>query len=87
MELSAKPQRGTEDSEMFHKGVCQSAIGSLFYIANATRPDLLHAVNRMASYCNEPTSVLWRVVKRIMRYLKGIVNLVSCTKEKLIQIW
>jgi len=45
------------------------------YIANATRPDLSQAVNRMASYCNEPTSVHWRMVKRIMRYLKGTINL------------
>ena len=75
MEASAKPQRATEDSEKFDKRIYQSAIGSLLYIANATRPDLSQAVNRMASYCNEPTSVHWRMVKRIMRYLKGTINL------------
>ena len=75
MEASAKPQRATEDSERFDKMVYQSAIGSLLYIANATRPDFSQAVNRMASYCNEPTSVHWRMVKRIMMYLKGTINL------------
>jgi len=55
--------------------VYQSAIGSLLYIANATRPDLSQAVNRMASYCNEPRSVHWQMMKRILRYLKGTINL------------
>ena len=35
MEASAKPQRATEDPEMFNKGGYQSAVGSLLYIANA----------------------------------------------------
>ena len=57
MEASAQPQRAIEDSEMLNKGVYHSAIGSLLYIASATRSDLSQAVNHMASYCIEPTSV------------------------------
>lgn len=53
----------------------REAIGSLLYLASATRPDITYAVNalsrRQSNFDNED----WIKVKRVFRYLKGTTNL------------
>ena len=49
-------------------------IGALIYLTTCTRPDIAHAVN-IASRTSEPTQAHWKLVKRILRYLKGTRNL------------
>jgi hypothetical protein len=46
-------------------------IGSLMYLAVATRPDIAYSVNKLAQYTSEPRSKHWTAIKRIFRYLKG----------------
>ncbi|MEN7973604.1 MAG: reverse transcriptase domain-containing protein, partial [Verrucomicrobiota bacterium] len=53
----------------------KSAVGSLLYIAVATRPDIATAVNTVAKHNSDPKLVHWAAVKRIMRYLKGTAHL------------
>lgn len=52
----------------------REAIGSLLYLANGTRPDILYAVN----YCSRKQSNFevsdWMKIKRIFRYLRGTRN-------------
>jgi hypothetical protein len=48
----------------------QSMVGSLLYAANATRPDIAHAVSVASKFCAQPTQVHLTAVKRIFRYLK-----------------
>ncbi len=48
----------------------QSAIGSLIYLATATRPDISYSVNQAAQAMKEPKQSDWVKVKRIMRYLQ-----------------
>jgi len=43
----------------------------LQYIANATRPDITYAVNRLASYTANPSLQHVTAIKRILRYLSG----------------
>ena len=71
MEQNAKPQQVTKDSELFDSKLYQSAIGSLMYLANVTRPDISYAVHKLAQYCNQPGTVHWSMVKRVLRYLCG----------------
>lgn len=52
----------------------REAIGSLMYLANATRPDIAFAVNYLSRRQLEPTEDDWKDVKRIFRYLKGTIN-------------
>ena len=52
-----------------------SAIGTLLYLAQCTRPDISFAVNLLARYNNAPTSRHWNGVKDIFRYLKGTTDL------------
>ena len=52
----------------------KEAIGSLMYLANATRPDIAFAVNYLARKQLEPTEEDWLDVKRVFRYLRGTAN-------------
>ena len=49
----------------------QSAVGSLQYLSNWTRPDITYAVNKAAQYSANPQKEHWIAIKRIMRYLIG----------------
>lgn len=49
----------------------REAIGSLLYLANATRPDISFVVNYLARKQLEPTEEDWLDVKRVFRYLRG----------------
>ena len=53
----------------------REAIGSLMYLANATRPDIAFTINYLARKQLEPTEEDWTDVKRIFRYLRGTTNL------------
>ena len=46
-------------------------LGELQYLANATRPDIAFAVNRLASYTANPSLQHTGALKRILRYLAG----------------
>lgn len=49
----------------------KEAVGSLTYIAQATRPDISFAVNMVSKFSSNPGRRHWEAVKRIIRYLKG----------------
>lgn len=64
-----------KETQEVNKNRCKApyreAIGSLMYLANATRPDIAFAVNYLARRQLEPTEDDWSSVKRIFRYLRG----------------
>ena len=49
-------------------------IGSLMYIT-ATRPDLMYVVCLLSKYMANPTDLHMQAAKRVLRYLKGTVEL------------
>ena len=53
----------------------QSIIGSLLYVAIATRPDISQAVRVLSKFCASPTEAHLTAAKRVLRYLKGTENL------------
>lgn len=52
----------------------REAIGSLLYLSNQTRPDLSYAVNYSSRFMEIPKIQNVKVVKHILRYLKGTLN-------------
>lgn len=52
----------------------REAIGSLMYLANSTRPDILYMVNTLASFNCSPSDCHWTAVKQILRYLKTTID-------------
>src|SRR6266702_596646 len=49
----------------------RSLVGSLMYIAVATRPDISYAVGRLSSFCNSFRLEHWSAAIRVLRYLKS----------------
>lgn len=50
-------------------------IGSLMYLAVATRPDISFAVNYLSQFNNSNGEEHWTAAKRILRYLRGTSKL------------
>ena len=53
----------------------QSIIGGLMYAATATRPDISYSVSMLSKFNSSPSEAHLTAAKRIIRYLKGTVNL------------
>ena len=53
----------------------QLMVGSLLYAATATKLDIAQAVGAVSKFNSCPTEACLTVVKRILRYLKGTINL------------
>lgn len=59
----------------------QEIVGSLMYLACCTRPDISFAVTMLSQFntCNDSTHMA--ALKRVLRYLKGTVELSLCYKK------
>ena len=53
----------------------QSLIGSLLYVAMATRPDIAHAVGILGRFNATPNEAHLTAAKRVCHHLKGTMNL------------
>jgi len=60
----------------------QQIIGSLVYLVIGTRPDLVYTVSALSQFSSEPTTQHMRILKEVLRYLKGTRNL-TLTYRKL----
>jgi hypothetical protein len=50
-------------------------IGKLLYLAIATRPDIAYVVGVLCRFVKNPGMQHWHAAKRVLRYLKGTVNM------------
>ncbi|KAK8700422.1 hypothetical protein V6N13_018819 [Hibiscus sabdariffa] len=48
-------------------------VGILQHVCN-TRPDIHFAVNKVSQFMQQPTEKHWKVVQRILKYLKGMID-------------
>ena len=53
-------------------------IGSLMYLMNCTKPDIVYAVGRLSRYTQSPNQDYWTVVRRVLKYLRGTINYGLC---------
>nr|CAD41297.2 OSJNBa0020J04.2 [Oryza sativa Japonica Group] len=49
-------------------------IGSLMYLASATRPDISFAVSKLSRFVSNLVDDHWQALERVMRYLKGTMS-------------
>ncbi|KAG8857356.1 hypothetical protein FRB96_005843 [Tulasnella sp. 330] len=74
MDISTVLTARTDNDPAFDKSVYAQAIGSLLYLAIATRPDIAYAVHKLSQYSQDPGDSHWTGIKRILRYLKGTAD-------------
>jgi hypothetical protein len=55
--------------------IFRSMVGSLMYLAVATRPDIAFSVNQLARVMSAPDEFHWESAKKVLRYLKGTMNI------------
>ena len=67
-QLILKPRNENEHSPNFPY---RQAIGSLIYLATATRPDISWIVSKLSQYLEKPSEEHIKAVKRVFRYLTG----------------
>lgn len=65
-----QPDEPQTDLKMY-----QSIVGALMYASISTRPDISHAVNMISRYLGNPGEKHLTAAKRILRYLKGSINI------------
>lgn len=53
----------------------QNLVGALMCLGVNTRPDIVHAVNKLSQYNNSYTIEYWKCLKQILRYIKFIKDL------------
>ena len=51
-----------------------SAVGSLLFLALATRPDIAHTVSVLCRFNSNPGIAHWKSVKHLFRYLRGTLD-------------
>ena len=87
-EAGTKLVKSQESDKPYDKTKYQSAIGSLLFLSNRTRPDISFAVGKTSRYSSNPSNIHWSAVKRIMRYLNGTIHLglayMRCRSERLV---
>ena len=49
-------------------------IGSLMYLAGATRPDISYAVNKLSRFTSNPGDDHWKALERVLRHLRGTTS-------------
>jgi hypothetical protein len=68
--INEKMKLPFEDINLFQQGV-----GCLNYLSTTTRPDISFATSQIAKHVSKPLNSHWMQFKRILRYLKGTINL------------
>ena len=66
LDPNVKLEKNPEETDGDWSNSFASLIGSLQYLATATRPDIAFTVNRLAAYTANPNMSHWTAVKRIL---------------------
>lgn len=72
------PLPGTDEQHAMQAVPYREACGSLMSLAINTRPDIIYAVGVACRYMHNPGYAHWSLLKRIMKYLVGTIDLRLC---------
>lgn len=75
LDPNVKLEIKTEEDPELEKIPYQELIGSLLYLAICTRPDISYAVSYLSQFNTCFSSIHWTAAKRVLRYLKGTIDL------------
>ena len=74
-DTNAKLVKEDSTSKLVDGSLYRAMVGSLLYISNATQPDIANAVGVVSLFNSKPNQTHLTAVKRIMRYLKGTIDM------------
>lgn len=70
IQLSKRDCPVTEDDKQRMKGIkYRSLIGCLLYVAQRTRPDIIHAVAALSQFNCNPSFTHWTILRQVLRYV------------------
>ena len=74
-ELKADSYYNEDDQTVIDEPGYRAIVGSLIYAMTCTRPDLSWIVSKLSQHLSRPTEGDWTLLKQVLRYLKGTVDL------------
>ena len=69
------PENGSEEQSRMRSVDYRGLVGGLLYLAVYTRPDIAFAVGALSQFLNNPGNDHWIAAKRVLRYLKGTLDI------------
>src|SRR3989440_5576443 len=75
LDTSIKLTKAIDTEPLVDSKEYASIVRGLMFAACVTRPDIMCAVGQLSQFLNKPTSRYLLAAKRILRYLKGTLNL------------
>lgn len=75
MDVNTKYSKTMDSGDKIGIFPYREAIGSLLFAAQVTRPDINFSVILLSRYLDKPKTAHWVAAKRIMRYLKGTLEM------------
>jgi len=78
MEIISRTLSNLEDSDIKDfrsNNNFRTIVGSVSYLCNIGRPDISVAVNYLSRNQINPSTLHWKIAKRLLRYLKGTIEL------------
>ncbi|XP_020206019.1 uncharacterized protein LOC109791167 [Cajanus cajan] len=71
--LEAKTKIGSNNTPLDAPSYFHGLVGALQYLT-LTRPDLSYSVNYVSQFMHSPTIMHLKMVRRILRYVKGTID-------------
>ena len=75
-----QPEDASEDASKLPECDYRGLVGSIFYLAMMTRPDLAFAAHLLSRFLSKPSLAHWQAAKHVLRYLR-------CTENVGITYW
>ncbi|KFD52680.1 hypothetical protein M513_06527, partial [Trichuris suis] len=70
--VDSKMAKTPLESILFH---AQQRVGTLLYLSQTSLSDICYAMGVVGRYSNDPGKARWVAIKRIMKYLKAMINM------------
>jgi hypothetical protein len=67
--------KGGSDENQADQSLYQQAVGCLNWLAISTRSDIAYTSGQLSQHCSAPTMRNWNAAMRLMRYIKGTLEL------------
>lgn len=69
-------------NDVVQENMCRQITGCLMYAVSGTRPDLCYSVSLLSRYQSSGNEAVLEALKRVLRYVKGTLNLKLVYKRK-----